>query len=236
MASVPLSAQTATYTISSLSGIVHTIKATYSGKGDFASSSGDLVQVVSKYPTTTTVTTGPNPSIFGQEVVLTAKVTSDSVIPAGKVTFLDATIPIGSSTLSGDVATLATSKLSAGEHVITAQYMGSATHAKSNSSATIQIVTQATLAMKLTSSPNPSSFDHFVRFTATMTSDGRLPVGSAVTFSLGTATLGTAKVDSIGLAIFSTTALPRGSDIVKATFPGNMNYSAAKAWHTQTVN
>ena len=66
-----------------------------------------------------------------------------------------------------------------------------------------------------------------------------LGTGSKVkdgTFSFGSTTLGTAKIGSTGLAVFSTTALPHGSDVVKATYAGNANYSAATASVTQTVN
>ena len=75
-----------------------------------------------------------------------------------------------------------------------------------------------------------------MKFTATLTSNGGLLVGGMVTFSFGSTTLGTATVGSTGLAVFSSTALPHGSDVIKATYAGNANYSAATASVTQTVN
>ena len=75
-----------------------------------------------------------------------------------------------------------------------------------------------------------------MKFTATLTSTGGLPVGGTVTFGFGSTTLGMATVGSTGLAVFSTTALPHGSDVVRATYAGSTNYSAATALFTQTVN
>jgi hypothetical protein len=90
--------------------------------------------------------------------------------------------------------------------------------------------------MKLVSSPNPSTLGKSVKFTATLTSNGGLPIGSLVTFTHAGTMLGTAKIGSTGLAIFSTTALPHGSDVVHATYAGSADYSVATASVTQTVN
>jgi len=69
-----------------------------------------------------------------------------------------------------------------------------------------------------------------------LTSNGGLPTGQPVTFSYNSATLGTANVTSKGVATFSTTTLPRGSDAVTAAYAGSVDYSSASATVTQVVN
>src|SRR6266849_1905223 len=130
----------ATFATSSLSAKTHTIKAKYAGDAIFKPSSGSVTQVVEKYPTTTTLTSSPNPSQFGQAVTFTAHVTSTGPAPTGKVRFLDGTTGIGSAILSGGVAKLTKSNLTVGTHPITAQYMSDAFSAKSTSSVVNQVV------------------------------------------------------------------------------------------------
>jgi hypothetical protein len=140
LASVALSGGTAAYTTSSLSVKTHTIKVTYAGDLTFKASSGKVKQVVEKYPTTTTLTSIPNPSNFGQAVTFAANVTSTGSTPTGKVKFLDGTTTLGTATLSGGVAKVTKSTLAVGTHPITAQYMGDAVSAKSTSSVLNQVV------------------------------------------------------------------------------------------------
>jgi Bacterial Ig-like domain (group 3) len=75
-----------------------------------------------------------------------------------------------------------------------------------------------------------------VKFTATLTSNGGLPAGGKVTFTFDGTTLGTATISAGGAAVFSTAALPHGSDTVNATYAGNSDYSAALASVIQEVN
>jgi Bacterial Ig-like domain (group 3)/FG-GAP-like repeat/FG-GAP repeat len=140
LASVALSGGTAAYTTSSLSAKTHTIKATYVGDSIFKPSTGFVTQVVNKYTTTTTLSSSPNPSQFGQAVTFTAHVTGTGPAPTGKVKFLDGTLAIGSATLSGGVAKITKSNLAVGTHPITAQYLGDAFSAKSTSSVVSQVV------------------------------------------------------------------------------------------------
>ena len=131
----------ATFTTSSLSAKTHTIKAKYPGDAIFKPSSGSVLQVVEKYSTTTTLTSSPNPSQFGQAVTFTAHVSGTGPAPTGRVKFLDGAIGIGSATLNGSgVAKLTKSTLAVGTHPITAQYLGDAVSAKSTSSVVNQVV------------------------------------------------------------------------------------------------
>ena len=227
----------ATFIATGLSAKTHAIKAIYAGDTEFKTSSGTVMQIVELSPTTTSLSSSPNPSNFGQNVLLTAMVSdSGGPTPTGTVTFKNAATTLGSGTLdSTGTATLATTKLPLGSDSLTADYNGDSLNQKSDSSVLMQTVNQAQITLSLASSPNPSSSGKPVKFTATLTSNGGLPNGQIVTFSYNSTTLGTAKISG-GKAIFSTTALPVGSDQVSASFAGNADYGPASNTVTQTVN
>jgi hypothetical protein len=227
----------ATFVTSSLAGKAHIIKAAYGGDATFEPSLGSVKQVVDKYTTTTALSSGLNPSNYGQRVTLMATVTSAGPAPTGTVIFKSGSVTLGGGTLNASgVATLTTAKIPVGADTLTATYNGDASNAKSVSAAITQTVRQASISMVLTSYPNPSTFGKSVKFTAKLTSNGGLPSGQPVTFSYNGATLGTANVNSVGVATFYTTALPRGSDVVTAAYAGTVDYSAASATVTQVVH
>jgi hypothetical protein len=236
IASVALAGGTAAYSTSALSAGTHSIKARYSGDALLAPSSGSVTQAVLKYTTTTTLRSSPNPSSYGQPVTLTATVISAGPAPTGTVTFRNGSVILGSRTLNaGGIATLTTTKIPVGTDALTATYNGDASNSKSVSAAITQTVSQAAISMVLTSTPNPSAFGESVKFTATLTSNGGLPSGQPVTFSYNGATLGTANVNSSGVATFSTTTLPHGSHPASAVYAGTVDYSSASASVKQLV-
>lgn len=94
---------------------------------------------------------------------------------------------------------------------------------------------QDQINMTLSSSPNPSKSGHSVKFTATLTSTGVLPKGQQVTFSYNGTQLGVGTISVSGSAVFLTTALPPGMDVVTASYAGDANFSTASAQTTQTV-
>jgi hypothetical protein len=115
------------------------IVATYSGdSNNLVSTSSAVSQVVKLDPSTTGLSSSVNPSMSGQSVTLTARVTSTyGAIPDGElVTFSDGVATLGSAPLAGGVATYTTSSLGVGNHVIKATYAGDATFATSTKSLT----------------------------------------------------------------------------------------------------
>jgi hypothetical protein len=141
LASVALAGGVASYSTSSLAARTHTIKATYAGDTTLAPSTGWLIQVVDRYPTTTALGSSPNPSAYRQTVTFTATVTPTGPYPlTGKVRFRDGTRGIGTTTLSDGVATLTKRWLAVGTHPITAQYLGDSVNAKSTSAVLNQVV------------------------------------------------------------------------------------------------
>jgi len=74
--------------------------------------------------TTTTLTSSPDPSSFGQTVTLTATVSPSGA--TGTVTFKEGGTTLGSAPVVGGVATLDISTLGVGTHNLTAEYGGDA--------------------------------------------------------------------------------------------------------------
>ena len=124
-----LSGGSASFTTSTLNAGTNAIKAVYLSDANFrfaGSNSKAVSQVVSKATTTTTLTSLPNPSSFGQSVTFTASVTPQfGGTVKGPVAFYDGTTLLKTVSLSGGVAKYTTKTLTSGKHTITATYNGS---------------------------------------------------------------------------------------------------------------
>jgi hypothetical protein len=186
---------------------------------------------VVKLPTTvTTVTPSLNPSTFGLNVTLTAKVTpSSGGIPTGLVNFKDGSTVLGAVALSNGQAAFATKALHAGSHAITAVYLGSANDSASTSAALTETINKAATKTTLASSVNPSTHGSPVTFTATVVpSSGTVVGGGTVTFKGGTTTLGTVAVNtSTHAATFTTSALPVGTTSITAVYGGSADLNGS---------
>src|SRR5262249_5733078 len=92
----------ATETTSDLAIGTHTIQAIYAGTTTFTSTTGLLTQTVqpSVLPTTTTLSSSANPSVYGQTVTFTAVVSSSSGTPTGTVTFYEGSTTLGTAMLA----------------------------------------------------------------------------------------------------------------------------------------
>jgi uncharacterized repeat protein (TIGR01451 family) len=179
-------------------------------------------------PTTTTLSSSPNPSTPGQDVTFTATVapTSGSGTPTGSVNFYEGETLLGSGPLNASgVATYVTSSLAAGEHTIKAIYGGDTVFDDSTSADLTHTVQDATTTTALVSAPNPSTVGQSVTFTATVTAASGTPTGS-VTFyddgdSLGSGTL------NAGVATYTTSSLAAGEHIIKAIYGGAAGFDAS---------
>jgi hypothetical protein len=119
-----------TYATKLLSVGVHTmITAVYNGSGNFiGSTSAPVSHTVNMASTTTAVKADVNPSVVGHPVTFTASVRPTppgSGAPTGMVTFKDGANVLGTGTVDATAhATLSTTSLAVGNHVITAVYSG----------------------------------------------------------------------------------------------------------------
>ncbi len=238
-------AGTARLTYTSTAGFAGTDTFTYQAvgantDGTFALNSGDVtVQVtVTKADTTTTVTSSANPSVFGQPVTFNATVTPTGGIPTGTVAFLDGGSPIGTGTLSGDIATFTTSALAVATHTITAVYGGDGNSNGSTSTTLNQAVNDASTSTTLSSSANPSVSGQPVTFTATVSpvSPGTGTPTGTVTFLDGGTTIGTGTL-SAGQTTLTTSSLAVATHTITAVYGGAPSYSTSTSSSlTQVVN
>ncbi|MFK4835114.1 Ig-like domain repeat protein [Microbacterium sp. ZW T2_14] len=113
--------------------------------GDAGSISGGwCLTFTTASPTTTLLTSSPSPSSVGQPVTFTAIVTSGPTpVSTGSVSFSEGGIPLASGVVvdASGRATLVTSDLGAGSHVITATYSGAPAYAGSGGNL-LQVVQQ----------------------------------------------------------------------------------------------
>lgn len=189
------------------------------------STSTPLTQIV-QAGDVVTLTSSPNPSVSGQPVTFTVTVASTGGAARGTITFLDGTAAFGTASLTGSgQATFTTSTLAAGTRSITAAYGGDATHAASTSAALAQVVLLPSTTT-LIASPNPAAVGQLVTLTAAVTGSGSTPTGS-ITFTDGTATLGSASLDGSGHAVFTTSSLTAGSHSLAAAYAGSAIYAAS---------
>jgi hypothetical protein len=236
----------ATYTTASLGVGTHRIDAMYASgfNSDGSPQNGlskSLTLDIIKRDTTTAVTAGPPVSVFGQPVTLTATVTASGGAlgtPTGTLTFKDGPTAIATATLTSGQATYTTASLLPGIHAITAVYAGDdANFAGSTSGVITQTTNKGASTTTITSAANPSVPGQLVTFTVTVTAQAPaagMPTGS-VTFSEGTATLGTVTLTN-GRATFNLSTLPVGTHLITASYAGDTHFTGGAAGLTQTVD
>jgi subtilase family serine protease len=137
--------------------------------------------VTSVVATTTTVQASPTTAFLGQSVTLTAAVTpSSGASPTGTVSFYNngSTTALGSGTLSGGVATLATTSLQLGTNNISATYTGDDLTSSSTTPAVVTVQPDPTFSLSAPTTPAPvlAGLTASSTFTAT-------PTGGASTFA-----------------------------------------------------
>jgi hypothetical protein len=116
----------------------HSVRADYSGTGDFNGSADSLTQAVNRADTSTQVVSSANPSVVGSSVTFTAHVTVKAPgagTPAGTIQFQMDGSDLGPRVaLSGGSASMTASALPAGTHTISAIYAGDGSFAGSSDS------------------------------------------------------------------------------------------------------
>ena len=220
----------------------HSLTARYSGGSSFLSSASPAVSVLVKAQATTTsllVSAGTLPA--GEALALTATIKGKStILLAGTVTFLNGSSSLGTATLdSSGVAKLSTTSLTVGTHNLTAQYTGD-TSSLTSKSAVVDV--RVTAKSKSTSTSVAASTSAVtvgdpVGLTATVKTDGATKPTGTVTFLNGSAVLGTATLNSSGVAKLSSTSLPIGQHELTARFSGSSIFlPSASSAVSVTVN
>jgi len=219
-----------------------TVTAIYASDTNFAASNGSKVQTVQNMNTTaTTVSSSPNPSVFGQLVTFTSTTTSSGGVPLGTVTFTEgATVWASNVTVNGSgQASFSTTALSVASHTIAATFTGVTGWGNSSGNAAPQVVNKASTSTAVSSSSNPSVYSQPVTFTATVTATapGGGVASGTVAFKNGTSTLGTGTLNGSGIATFTTSTLAVGASSITAVYGGSTSFNTSTSpVLTQTVN
>jgi sugar lactone lactonase YvrE len=180
-------------------------------------------EVLTVQPTTLSLSSSRNPSLIGTAVTFTATISAGGETTTGTVSFLsNGTAIAGCGNItegSNHAAACSTSALPLGPSSITASYSGDANDASSVSSTVVQVVKQPATVV-LTVSPNPVVVEATATLTATVTAATGTPTGT-VTFYDGTTAVGSAILNSSGVAAFSTSLLPVGTQSLTAQYSGD---------------
>jgi hypothetical protein len=237
LAKLALKSGSAKYNTAKLPAGSNLITAVYLGDSKNSGSTSAAVDQFVLAATTTTITSSPNPTVYGQAVALTATITSSiGAPPDGEmITFKQGPNVLGTAPLSGGTATLSTSALAVGTKLVTAVYAGDADFAASTSKAASQVIGKASTTIGLTSPQNPAIFGQPITFTATVTPQfSGVPTGT-VTFLDGTKVLKTVSLSG-GEASLTTSALIRGVHNITAKYNASTSFTGNSGALSQTVN
>jgi hypothetical protein len=218
----------ATYSTAALSAGSHNVIATYGGSAIFGGGgSTAFIQVVRAAASTTVLTSNRNPSVSGQTVTLTARVTPGAA--NGTVLFrLDGGTVGGPVTLDATGrASLVTNLLTVGSHTVSVAYSGNGNYLPSFSANLTQTVNKATSRTVVLSSGSPATRGTTVVFTATVTARAPgtgIPAGT-VQFRIDGVNSGPAlTVNPSGQAAYATSTLSVGRHTVSAVYAGNGSF------------
>ncbi len=242
-APVPLDATAhGTFTTSALAIGTHAVHAIYSGDAGFVGSRSPSINhsVKKRLSTTTAVTSGLNPSVYGGPVTFTATVTpenpSSGLVPTGFVQWKADGVAVGGPVALNAVgqATVTTNMLAAGHRGIRAQYLADANYTGSTSPTFTQTVKKATPTGTVSSLPLPPIVYGTKPIVFTATFANPAPIGSLtpamVQFLIDGTSLGPpVALDPSYHASFTVTwNLPVGSHQVRAKYLGSANFLAVQ--------
>jgi arabinan endo-1,5-alpha-L-arabinosidase len=228
------SAGQAVYSSPSLTAGTHSLTASYEGNKPYASSTSRAVTVTVTTPklvSTVTLTASAASAVNGAPIELVATVAASSgsgiPLPTGTVTFAKGSTALGKAKLNPDgVARFTSTRLPVGSDSIKASYSGDANYRPSKSSS-VKIAITAKVTLTLTASAASAMQGAPIELVATVRaasgSDTAVPAGK-VTFASGSTTLGKAKLNPIGIASFTSTLIPVGSNSITATYAGDADY------------
>ena len=227
--------ESASLTLSTLSPGVHTLLARYAGDGRASASDSQPVSIVVKQTTSLALTSSSNPALTISPITLTVSLANAGAAAAtGNVVFTDGTTQIGTVVLdpSGH-ASLTLPSLAAGTHAITASYAGDGNNFPASSPTLKQTVNLRGTTTTLTASQTDSTNPQQVTLIAVVHGDGSVPPTGSVSFTSGGVAVGTAAVDSTGVAtltIFIENSA--GSENIVAGYTGDAFYAASTSAST----
>ena len=222
----------ATLSIASPAAGKYSLTAQYSGNGNFLSSTSAAVSLTvggqptaGGQPTVTSLFVYPHSVVTGQTLTLAAAVQGGgSTTLAGTVRFLNGSTQLGTATLNSGFAMLSIASLAAGKYSLTAQYSGNANFLSSTSAAVSLTVNGQATTTSLSASTNPTAAGQQLTLTAVVHARGSTAPAGTVTFLNGSTHLGTATLNSSGVARLSTPSLAARKYSLTAKYSGHPNF------------
>ena len=201
---------------------------------------GVVLTAVEPTTVTTSVQNGGSTAVFGQSVILQAKINDTGGTPTGTVTFEDGGTTLGSAPVnSSGVATFPVSNLALGLHPITSIYSGDGSFGGNTSPEFDLTVNQASTTTTVSASSNPSAFGQNIALTAQVAAvapGSGTPTGSVTFFDNGVQ-LAQVGLNAGGAAIFMTSSLILGNHPITAVYEGDTNFkSSTSSIFNQDVN
>ncbi|WP_435020745.1 Ig-like domain repeat protein [Tundrisphaera sp. TA3] len=245
----------ATFVVAGLGMGAHEITASYGGDSNLLASSSPAVAVtITRSQTEAGSVTSSDPQVFfGETVVLTATfsaTTTNGEPMTGTVSFFDGDTLLGTVDLAGlgssnirvaalsmpgtvsGQATLATTALGVGDHVIRAVYSGDVNYSSATSETPVSVRVDPTItSTTLTASTTPQGM--ILTAVVVVTSPGDPTVEGTVSFFDGTTLLGTVPIVG-GSASLNIGTPPPGTHAYSAIFVGGANSSAGDSMGTLT--
>ncbi len=192
----------------------------YTGKGHGDGDTNLYFYLPVRIVTELSLESSLNPSIWGDEVTLTAEL--DSNTATGSVKFFDEDVLLGTATLNDGSATFDIDSLLPGTHTLRAEYLGDEFYAPSTSDDLMQTVNKLQTIITLASSQNPAPIGTEVAFTATV---DQVDASGAVEFYDGASLIDT--IDLVdGIAVLTISDLILGTHPISATYQGDSYYAS----------
>ena len=207
----------------------HNIVATYVGDAnDGGSSSATTPLSVVPATTVTKLATSANPSTADNALTITANVSGNGGTPTGSVTFSADGNVLGVKPLDATgSASLSLSSLSVGTHALTVSYAGDVNDAGSVSSSLSEQVNPIASTTTIGTATSTQSNQNVVLVATVTGASGPAPTGT-VTFMSGSTLLGSAQVDSSGVASL-TPDVNSGTMSVVAQYSGDSVHSPSSS-------
>jgi hypothetical protein len=190
------------------------------------------------------LTSSANPSVVGQKVTFTAKVSAaigTGPTPAGTVAFVDGPTTLAVATLNAEgVAKISANALGGGEHSVVARYSGDANYGRGESVPLVQVVDKAATELTLDSSRNPARYNSQTTLRANLAvlSPGKGTPTGTVTFFRNGSPVAAVPLEGKKFATYSLKGTPPGSYQFRAVYSGDGDgdYEASESSSlTQTI-
>jgi hypothetical protein len=214
-----------------------TLTATYTGDGNYSTSSDTESHTVNQASTSTTITAHtPNPSNPGQAVMVSFNVIGAGVTPTGTVNVTGADVNC-TITLSGGSGGCNVVFNTTGAKTLTATYSGDGNYLSSFNSVshTVLLASTTTVTSVLAEPSLPAAV---VTITVTVTGAGATPTGTVgVTgYDVATTCGPAVAVGAGGVATCTATFLSAGAKLLTATYSGDGTYSPSSGTGSHTVS